>query len=117
MENRTQCWEVVQDMIQKVTPRLSVEWCLNEEKAKILQEYCDSIDVIAERFDGLAYGAEMNREKKTVSVVLDCLPVTVFSDERRFYDLVERSINVSFSSTKEGDLSIMFVFPSVWDRV
>lgn len=110
------CFDVASMVIDEANIRFHPMFKENKEKKKVLKEYCDSIDRIAREFDGSSFTVEVDEELMTISITMACPDIVVKTKEHRLYDLIERSMKVSFSADETGLLNTTFVFPSIWDR-
>lgn len=110
------CFDVVSMVVEEATNQFSPLFKLDNQKYKILEQYCSVIDSLAKEFNGESYEVDVDDIAMTISITLVCDEVTITTEGHGFYALAKRANSVSFSSD-EGRLSVKFVFPSVWDRV
>lgn len=111
------CVDLVSEVVEEANRQFSPIWKVNQECFNILKQYCSVIDSFIDEFHNVAYEVSVDEIYKTVSVTMDCLFVVTRSANHKFYELIKRSDEFSFSVSKEGNLSIKFVFPRLWDKV
>lgn len=117
MSNLIKCFDVVSMVAEEVTKRFALVWEINKEKYRILKQYCESLDALSDEFAGEAFEADVDDIRMTISVKLECKDMTVTSKSHRYYALAQREVSMGFQYSKNGNLTIEFVFPSVWDKV
>ena len=109
------CFDVVSSVVEEANERFAPLWRLDQEKYKILEQYCSAIDSLIEEFDGESIEASVGEDTTMyVTIALECPELTVKSKEHKLYDLIERSIAFSFSQSEEENLVIKFLLPSLW---
>ena len=108
------CFDAASMVIDEANTRFYPQYRENREKKKILQEYCEALDNLAQEFNGTSFTVEIDEEVKTIAITMVCPDIVIKSKEHRLYDLIERSSKVLFSTDENGDLTVTFVFPSIW---
>lgn len=111
------CFEVVSMVVDEATERFSPLWRVNGDKIKILNQYCDVLDILSKEFNGVSYEVEVNEITMEIDIALECDEIIIESKDHVFYELIKRSIKYGFSVSEDGALIIKFVFPSVWENV
>lgn len=110
------CVDLVSEMVEEANCQFSPAWQVNQESFNILKQYCSVIDSFIDEFHNVAYGVSIDEIYKTVSVTMECIDVVARSANHKFYELIKRSDEFSFSVSKEGNLNVKFVFPSLWEK-
>lgn len=110
------CFDVVSQVAEEATAQFSPLWEIDKEKYQILKQYCEVIDSLALEFDGESFDIEVDDIAMTFSIKLECVDMTIKSKTHRYYDLIQRADSFGFSATKNGNLVVEFVFPSVWRK-
>lgn len=112
------CFDVVSMVVDEATEEFGgFFWKLNQESYDILKQYCDVIDSLSDEFGGIAYDVSVDDITHMISITLECDEIVIINKKHRFYDLAERSELLKFSISKNGNLNVGFVFPSVWDTI
>lgn len=111
------CFDVVSMVVEEATNQFSPVWELDDEKFKILGQYCGVIDSLAKEFDGESYDVEIDDIKMDIIISLECQDITIENHQHKYYELISRAKSFGFSTTENGNLSVNFVFPSVWKKV
>lgn len=116
MDNFVKCFDVVSMVVEEATKQFSPIWKLDDEKYRILEQYCTIIDDLSDEFEGISYDVEVDDINLTTAITLECPDMSIGQSAHKFYSLVQRAISVNFSSSEDGNLNIKFVFPSLWDK-
>ena len=87
-----------------------------ERQKNILHQYCDTLDSIAQEFNGESFEVEVDEINMTIGIKLECPDIVIQSEEHRFYALVARALAVKFSHGEGDNVAIEFVFPSIWEK-
>lgn len=116
MNSFVKCFDVVSMVVEEATSQLAPLWKLNKDKYDILKQYCLTLDALANEFEGESFDVEVDDIKMTISIKMECQDITIKSQTHKYYSLAQRAVSFSFSSSKNGNLVVEFVFPSVWDK-
>ena len=108
--------DVAMSVIDEATKQFSPFWSVNEEKYDIFKQYCSAFDILAEDTDGEIFEVQVDDERMTIGVSLECEDLAVDSQNNVFLSLTQRAMSVEFSVTQSGCLKMSFVFPSIWDK-
>ena len=114
---RVNCFDVVSMVVDEATRQFEPLWEVNEEKHKILEQYCSALDELAEEFDGESFEVDVDDIKMTISITMECADMTIKSSSHKFYALVQRASALQFFVSEEGLLGVRFIFPSIWDKI
>lgn len=114
--NFIKCFDVVSMVVEEATKQFAPIWKIDNKKYEILAGYCNGIDELIEEFDGESCEAEVDEIEMYVSISVECLDFTAQTKTHIFYRLLQRAIEVSFSTSENGLLKIKFVFPELWSR-
>lgn len=117
MDSFVKCFDVVSMVVDEANSQFAPLWKPNEEKYKILKQYCEALDSLAEEFDSESFNVEIDDISMTIAVTMECSDITIQSDKHKFYDLAKRTISIGFSASKDGFVCVKFVFPSIWDKM
>lgn len=117
MSKLVTCFDVVSMVVEEATNQFSPVWKLDNEKFKILGQYCDVIDSLAKEFDGESYDVEINDISMDIIIVVECPDIVIENHQHKYYELISRAKSFGFSVTESGNLSVRFVFPGIWNRV
>ena len=111
------CFDVAEMVIDEATKQFFPIWTVNKEKKEIFKQYCDVLDSISEEFDGEAFEVDIDNAKMTISVKLFCNEFTIENKSHPLYMLAKRALSMSFAYEKEDrNMSMEFVFPSIWGK-
>lgn len=110
------CFDVVSMVVEEATRQFAPLWKIDKESNRILEQYCSVIDSLAEEFGGISYNVEVDDIAMTITITMECEDMTIESKNHRFYSLATRSKVLGFSASKDGNVNVKFVFPSVWTR-
>lgn len=108
------CFDVVEMVIEEANKQFAPLWKLDKEKYRILEQYCQVIDDLSEEFDGVSYDVEVDDISMTIAITLECQDISIQQQSHKYYSLAQRAITFGFSTSKDGNLNVKFVFPSVW---
>lgn len=111
------CFDVVEMVVEEANKQFAPFWEMNEERYKILRQYCDAIDSLSSECNGEAYEVEIDDNAKTVAITMDCGVMVVDQQNHKLTALAQRTESIGFSVSEEGKLAIKFVFPSLWEEV
>lgn len=111
------CFDIVNMILDEATEQFGGAWEVNEENYKILEQYCNAMDILAKEHDGEAFEVEVDDIAMTVSISMECMDFVVKDKDSLYYELVKRAISFGFSVTDEGNLLVKFTFPSIWDKI
>lgn len=103
-------------VVDEATAQFAPIWKINQEKYKILKQYCSVLDSLATEFYGESFEVDIDDIKMTISVKMECQDMTIESQVHKYYSLAQRAISFGFSCSENGNLVVEFVFPSVWDK-
>lgn len=116
MDNFVKCFDVVSMVVEEATKQFSPIWKLDDEKYRILEQYCTIIDGLSDEFEGVSYDVEVDDIKLTTAITLECQDISIEQSTHKFYSLAQRAVSIDFSSSKEGNLNVRFVFPCLWNK-
>lgn len=109
------CFDVVSSVVEEANEKFAPLWKIDQERYRILEQYCSAIDALIEEFDGESIEVSVDEDiTMCVAIVLECPELTVKSKEHSFYGLIQRCVAFSFSQSDEENLEIKFIFPSLW---
>lgn len=111
------CFDVVRDVAEEATRQFSPDIVLIPERLDILREYCEAIDAVAAATDAESFEAEVDEEKLTVIVSIECAAFQIESPASPFYELIERSVSFGFRANREGNTVAYLEFPRLWERI
>lgn len=115
MANKVKCFNIVKAVTDEASNQLGSTWTLDVRRFAILKQYCEAIDNLASWCDAEAFEVEVDDILLTISIAMECPEITVDKTTGIFFDLLERSLRASFSTTADtGALVIRLTFPSVW---
>ena len=117
MSSFAKCFDVVSMVVDEATAQFDPIWRPNNEKLRILKQYCGVLDSLAEEFGGVSFDGEVDDIAMTIAIQMECQDMTIESQQHKYYSLAQRAISFGFSATDEGLLNAKFVFPSMWDKV
>ena len=117
MSSFAKCFDVVSMVVDEATAQFAPIWSPNNEKLRILKQYCGVLDSLAEEFGGVSFDVEVDDIAMTIAIQMECQDMTFESQQHKYYSLAQRAISFGFSTTDEGLLNAKFVFPSIWDKV
>ena len=109
----TDCFEMVLEVVEKETKRLSPQMVLDDEALDILRDYCEVIDELSENFDGEAFEVKVNSDN-TISICFECDDIVVHTTDEKYIQLIERAVTVGFSKSDDETLLVTLTFPSLW---
>lgn len=116
MSSFVKCFDVVSMVVDEATKQFAPIWSVNDEKLRILEQYCGVLDSLAEEFDGESFDVEVDDISMTISIQMECQDITIESKKHKYYSLAQRAIAFGFSTTDNGLLNVKFVFPSIWEK-
>jgi len=110
------CSDIVKMSIDEFTPTISDDYFVNREYYSVLMEYCDEFDKLGEEFCVQSITSSVD-ENMIIHIVFEFEDITVQDRETySFYDLIDRSVGVSFSYQSEDVIRTEFMFPSIWEK-
>ena len=109
------CFDVVEMVVDEANKLFTPLWKIDDEKYRILKQYCDVIDMISEEFDGQGYDVSVDEIKMTVKIIVECQSLMLESASHKFYALAKRALSCCFSVSDNGNVNVEFVFPSIWE--
>ncbi len=111
------CFDIVSMVTKEATSQFAPLWKVNAEKQKILGQYCEVLDELAEEFNGESFEVDVDDIKMTIAITMECEDMTFESSSHNFYVLAQRAITLQFFASEDGLLGVKFTFPSIWDKV
>lgn len=113
------CFDVVSMVVEEGCNQFKPLWKVNQEKYKILEQYCSVIDELSTEFKGVCFEVDVDDVAMTISITLTCEEMSITSNNHPPIELLTRAASVSFSASEEEEdcLDVKFVFPSIWERV
>lgn len=117
MSSFVNCFDVVSMVVDEATAQFSPLWKINNDKYRVLKQYCGVLDSLATEFNGESFDVEVDDIAMTIAITMECHDVTIESKNHKYYSLAQCALAFGFSVSDEGLLCMKFVFPSVWDKV
>lgn len=117
MSNFVKCFDIVSMVIDEATSQFAPFWKIDEEKYRILEQYCNTLDHLAEEFDGESFDIEVDDVAMTITITMECNEITIESKNHKYYNIAQCAMAFGFSVSEDGLLCVKFVFPSVWSKV
>lgn len=111
------CFDVVKDVAEEATRQFSPDIVLVPERLDILREYCEAIDTVAAATYAESFEAEVDEERLTVIVSVECAAFQIESVSSPFYELIERAVSFGFYANSDGNTVAYFEFPRLWERI
>ena len=109
------CYDIVEMVINEATNRFAPLWEVNDRYNDILKSYCQVIDIIADRNSCESYDVEVDEERMTIKIELECQDFE--SEDTYLTELIKHTVEFGFSVSDENTLLVRFVFPSIWQHV
>lgn len=108
------CFDVVMMVAEEATKQFGSLLCVDEDKERLLESYCEILDSIAKRFNGVSFDVEVDDETTdiTVSLVCDEFEIDEHSDE--FYSLVSKTKKINIKACDSDKIQIDFTFGGIW---
>ena len=116
MGSFAKCFDVVSMVVEEAATQFAPLWRINDERCKILKQYCGAIDSLAAEFDGESFEVDIDDIKMTIGIKMECKDMTIESQTHKYYSLAQRAVSFGFSASENGNLVAEFVFPSIWDK-
>lgn len=116
MNGIVKCFDAVSMVVEEATSQFAPIWKINNERYRILKQYCSAIDSIASEFEGKSFGVDIDDVKKTIKIDVECSDMTVDTKSHKYFSLAQRALSIGFRASDSGNLIVEFVFPTVWDR-
>lgn len=116
MSNFVKCFDAVSMVVDEATSQFAPLWRINEERYRILEQYCNALDSLAEEFDGESFSVEVDDISMTITITMECPEMTIESQNHKFYSLAQRAMTFGFSISDSGLLCVKFVFQSIWEK-
>ena len=117
MGSFVECFDMVSMVVDEATSQFAPIWKENKESKRILAQYCGVIDSLSDEFGGESFEVDVDDIKMTITIRLECQDMTLESQKHKYYDLAQRALSFGFSVSESGNLVVVFVFPSIWERV
>lgn len=114
---KVKCFDIVSMVTEEATSQFAPLWKVNTEKQKVLEQYCEALDELAEEFDGESFEVDVDDIKMTIAITMECEDMTIESSSHKFYALAQRAIALQFFASDDDLLGVRFTFPSIWDKV
>ncbi len=111
------CYDAVSMVLEEATKRFSPLWKVDEEKNKILIQYCGVIDALSDEFDGESFGVNIDEISMNIEITLECQEISIDSSKHLFYSLISKCVSFEVSSSTDELIYVKFVFPGIWDKV
>lgn len=108
------CFDVVTMVTDEATAQFGSLLCEEQSKKETLKVYCDMIDSLAERFDGVSFEVEMDDDTTDITVSLVCGEFEIDDCSDDFYKLVEAAKKVSFRAADDDTIQVDFKFGGIW---
>ena len=112
----SKCFEAVKDVVEEANKQFAPMWKANEENLDCLREYCEAFDDLAKEFDGVSFEINIAEIDMTIEISFECPELTIHSKQNNLYELMERSIRFRVHQSKDGNVVMSFVFPSIWEK-
>lgn len=109
-------FDVASMVIEEANDRFAPIWEPNEEKCRILEQYCGAIDALIKDFDGESLDVEVDEIKMTICIQIECADMTIEACEHKYFELIQRANSFGFKATGNDTMLVEFVFPSIWDK-
>lgn len=117
MNSFVKCFDIVSMVVDEATSQFAPLWKINKEKYRTLEQYCDTLDSLADEFDAESFDVEIDDITMTITITMECDEIIIESQNHKYYSIAQRLTAFGFSVSKDGLLCAKFVFPSVWDKV
>lgn len=111
------CFDVVSMVVEEGCNQFKPLWKIDQEKYKILAQYCSAIDKLSTEFNGVCFEVDVDDIAMTISITLTCKEMSVSSNNHPLVELLKKAASVSFGASEEEDcVDVKFVFPGIWER-
>ncbi len=88
---------------------------IDENSMSILSDYCSVLDEIFDSCLGSSITVDLvDDDMVSIQMVLAAFSANRFNQQ--YFDLIERAVSFTVSNTKNAELDIKFVFPSVFKQ-
>lgn len=111
------CFDIVSMAVDEATKKYASLYQLNHTDYGYLKTYCEVIDNLADEFEAESFDAFVNETDMTIEVAIVCDEVTVLRSNHPFNVLTEHANSIRFAATKDGNMRVEFVFPSLWRKI
>jgi hypothetical protein len=111
--DKLRCFDIVSEVINEASERFGST--PNSYYVDVLNQYCDIIDMISDKYNGESYIVEVDENTHEISIGLECWDFAADNSSHVFYKLIEHTTKWSFSVADTGNLLITYVFPSIWE--
>ena len=113
---KIRCFDVLSMVIEEANGRFNPIWEIDNDKLKVLQQYCDVIDVVSDEFEGVSFDVEVDEITMEIKIELECKEIIIESKEHPLYELIKKTSKFGFYAVDEDTICIRFIFPSIWNR-
>ena len=113
---KIKCFDVLSMVIEEANERFNPLWQINNDNLKVLQQYCDVMDMVSDEFKGVSFDVEVDEITMEIKIELECEEIIIESKEHPLYELIKRAIKFGFYATDEDIVCVKLVFPSIWER-
>lgn len=113
---KVKCFDVVSELVTEATRQFTPLWKLNEDKYKVLENYCKAVDSLIDEFEGESIDVEIDEISMSVNIALQFYDIVVEAKDHVFYKLSERAMKIRFGQEEDDLTKVEFVFPSLWER-
>lgn len=112
------CFDIVNMSVECASEEFGELYEVDAEKLRILKQYCDGLDKLADEFGEIAISADVDRSTKHIIIIAEYILIspTYSTANHMLLQLIARSNCVEFFNGNEG-ACIRFDFPSVWNEL
>ena len=109
------CFDVLKQVLDDMSNELGAEWVVDEVQYDSVVKFCDGIDLILDRFDGVGLSAEADQDMM-IHITIETDDIIIHKGETQFYELMEYSTAIKFFSSEENNLCVEYTLKGIWKK-
>lgn len=111
------CFDAVSAAVEEAEKKFGAGWVIIDEYYKVLEHYCEVFDLLAAEVRAISFRAYVDECDMTVCTEIRTYLFDISKTSPVFFELIRRASKLKFSSDKNSELSVIFTFPTIWERV
>lgn len=116
-EKKIRTFDAILRVINKANKKFSATHKMNEKKLEDIRRYSLALDVLNEDIKSYSFVIEIDEDEKIIiaSIKTECAFIEEY--KQMYRDLIASTVSFGVVPVEGNMLSIVFVFPGIWDRI
>lgn len=114
MRKRQKCLDAVMAQISGADRNIPPYMVVDQDKLRILEQYCRAFDDMAEDFDAYTCTASVDPELFTIMIRFESGEFVTRNTRHPFCQLLKRAVSMQLRLVNADTVGVEFEFPSVW---